>query len=69
MLSVPLHGQFEQLMNARYLEREGYGVTQSWMPAVDVYEDGNGEVVLTYHGIITSNGQPTSHIAWSPNTA
>ena len=26
MLSVPLHGQFEQLMNARYLEREGYGI-------------------------------------------
>ena len=24
--SVPLHGQFEQLMNARYLEREGYGL-------------------------------------------
>jgi uncharacterized protein (TIGR00661 family) len=26
VLSVPLRGQFEQLMNARYLEREGYGV-------------------------------------------
>jgi uncharacterized protein (TIGR00661 family) len=26
VLSVPLHGQFEQLMNARYLEREGFGV-------------------------------------------
>jgi uncharacterized protein (TIGR00661 family) len=25
-LSVPLRGQFEQLMNARYLEREGYGL-------------------------------------------
>jgi UDP-N-acetylglucosamine:LPS N-acetylglucosamine transferase len=25
VLSVPLKGQFEQLMNARYLEREGYG--------------------------------------------
>ena len=25
VLAVPLHGQFEQLMNARYLEREGYG--------------------------------------------
>lgn len=25
VLSVPLPGQFEQLMNARYLEREGYG--------------------------------------------
>ncbi len=26
VLSAPLHGQFEQLMNARYLEREGYGL-------------------------------------------
>jgi uncharacterized protein (TIGR00661 family) len=26
VLSVPLHGQFEQLMNARYLERDGYGL-------------------------------------------
>jgi uncharacterized protein (TIGR00661 family) len=26
VLSVPLHGQFEQLMNARYLHREGYGM-------------------------------------------
>jgi uncharacterized protein (TIGR00661 family) len=25
MLAVPLAGQFEQVMNARYLEREGYG--------------------------------------------
>lgn len=25
VLALPLHGQFEQLMNARYLEREGYG--------------------------------------------
>ena len=25
VLSVPLHGQFEQTMNARYLERAGYG--------------------------------------------
>ena len=25
VLAVPLHGQFEQLMNARYLAREGYG--------------------------------------------
>ena len=29
-------------------DREGFGsgVTQSWMPAVDVYEDASGEVVL-----------------------
>lgn len=26
MMSSPLRGQFEQLMNARYLEREGYGI-------------------------------------------
>jgi UDP:flavonoid glycosyltransferase YjiC (YdhE family) len=26
VLSVPLHGQFEQLMNARYLQRAGYGM-------------------------------------------
>jgi uncharacterized protein (TIGR00661 family) len=26
MLSVPLENQFEQFLNARYLEREGYGV-------------------------------------------
>ncbi|MDX2019082.1 MAG: glycosyltransferase family protein [Deltaproteobacteria bacterium] len=25
MLAVPLQGQFEQVLNARYLEREGYG--------------------------------------------
>ncbi|HEU4533787.1 MAG TPA: glycosyltransferase family protein [Polyangiaceae bacterium] len=25
LLAVPLRGQFEQIMNARYLEREGYG--------------------------------------------
>jgi uncharacterized protein (TIGR00661 family) len=32
VLSVPLHGQFEQLMNARYLEREGFGLCA---PTVD----------------------------------
>ena len=26
VLSIPLRGQFEQLMNARYLERDGYGI-------------------------------------------
>jgi uncharacterized protein (TIGR00661 family) len=26
MLSVPLAGQFEQILNARYLEKEGYGM-------------------------------------------
>jgi uncharacterized protein (TIGR00661 family) len=33
MLSVPLAGQFEQVLNARYLEREGYGV------AADDFDD------------------------------
>jgi uncharacterized protein (TIGR00661 family) len=32
VLSVPLRGQFEQLMNARYLQREGYGMCA---PSVD----------------------------------
>src|SRR5262249_40416467 len=32
VLSVPLQGQFEQLMNARYLHREGFGMCA---PAVD----------------------------------
>ena len=27
MLAVPLAGQFEQILNGRYLEREGYGMT------------------------------------------
>jgi uncharacterized protein (TIGR00661 family) len=32
VLSVPLQGQFEQLMNARYLQREGYGICA---PSID----------------------------------
>jgi uncharacterized protein (TIGR00661 family) len=32
MLALPLAGQFEQLLNARYLEREGYGM---WAPDLD----------------------------------
>jgi uncharacterized protein (TIGR00661 family) len=32
VLSVPLGGQFEQLMNARYLQREGFGMCA---PAID----------------------------------
>ena len=32
VLSVPLRGQFEQLMNARYLSREGFGMCA---PAID----------------------------------
>ena len=32
VLSVPLQGRFEQLMNARYLQREGYGICA---PSID----------------------------------
>ena len=32
MLSIPLEGQFEQVLNARYLEKEGYG---AWSDALD----------------------------------
>jgi hypothetical protein len=32
VLSIPLRGQFEQLMNARYLQREGFGMCA---PAID----------------------------------
>lgn len=32
MLAVPVGKQFEQVLNARYLEREGYGL---WAPEVD----------------------------------
>jgi uncharacterized protein (TIGR00661 family) len=32
VLSIPLRGQFEQLMNARYLQREGFGLCA---PAID----------------------------------
>jgi uncharacterized protein (TIGR00661 family) len=33
MLSVPIGGQFEQILNARYLEREGFGRTGSTIDA------------------------------------
>jgi len=32
MLSTPLEDQFEQMLNARYLEHEGYGM---WTPGFD----------------------------------
>jgi uncharacterized protein (TIGR00661 family) len=31
VLAMPLHGQFEQLLNARYLEREGFGICATEM--------------------------------------
>ena len=48
MLAMPLFGQFEQLMNSRYLERDGYGVSateltaESWTASwtgLDGFED------------------------------
>lgn len=39
--------RLERMLGGVFGEREGFGVTQSWMPAVDVYENGSGEVVLT----------------------
>lgn len=38
--------RLERMLGGVFGDREGLGVTQSWMPAVDIYEDGNGEVVL-----------------------
>lgn len=36
----------QRMFGGVFGDREGFGVTQSWVPAVDVYEDANGEVVL-----------------------
>ncbi len=36
MLSVPLTGQFEQVLNARYLEREGYGMAADHLDDPDL---------------------------------
>lgn len=36
MLSVPLRGQFEQILNARYLERLGYGLWAREVSADDI---------------------------------
>ena len=38
VLSVPLHGQFEQLMNARYLQRSGYGMCAPAAGAAELAE-------------------------------
>lgn len=38
--------RLERMLGGVFGEREGFGPAQSWMPAVDIYEDGNGEVVL-----------------------
>ena len=38
VLSVPLHGQFEQVMNARYLQREGFGMCASEVTAAVLSE-------------------------------
>ena len=38
MLSVPLAGQFEQVLNARYLEKLGYGLVRETIAREDVTE-------------------------------
>lgn len=38
MLAVPLRGQFEQVLNARYLAREGYGMSAEVLDAARVAE-------------------------------
>jgi uncharacterized protein (TIGR00661 family) len=42
VLSIPLRGQFEQLMNARYLQREGFGMCAPAIdaPALSAFLDG-----------------------------
>jgi uncharacterized protein (TIGR00661 family) len=32
MLAIPIEGQFEQLLNARYLEAEGFGMCAEKVP-------------------------------------
>ena len=45
LLAVPLRGQFEQLMNARYLQRTGYGmyVERTSVAALRLFLEGMGE--------------------------
>jgi HSP20 family protein len=38
--------RLERMLGGVFGEREGLGPAQSWMPAVDIYEDPNGEMVL-----------------------
>ncbi len=44
MLAVPLHRQFEQVLNARYLEHEGYGMATETLDDPNVVEDFLGRV-------------------------
>jgi uncharacterized protein (TIGR00661 family) len=61
MLAVPLHGQFEQLMNARYLEREGFGLCA---PAVDAGALATFlERLDDYHGTLESYVQDGNVVA------
>jgi uncharacterized protein (TIGR00661 family) len=52
MLALPLAGQFEQEMNARYLERLGYGAAATTLnePALDRFLDGEAEHVEALAG-------------------
>ena len=38
--------RLERMLGGVFGDREGYGPAQSWMPAVDIYEDAAGDVVL-----------------------
>ena len=57
VLSIPLRGQFEQLMNARYLEREGFGMCA---PAIDTPRSRHSSTGSTSS---TSGSAPTSRTA------
>mgnify|MGYP001009924358 FL=1 len=52
-LAMPLKGQFEQLMNARYLEREGYGTCA---PTID-----SGELNRFLSGLVTFHGKLSTY--------
>ena len=38
--------RLQRMFDGVFGEREGFPVAQSWMPAVDIYEDANGDVVM-----------------------
>ena len=61
VLSVPLRGQFEQVMNARYLERSGYGLA-----ADEVSPETVGEFVSRleqYEGALAAYRQDGNRVA------
>ena len=38
--------RLQRMFDGVFGDRESFPVAQSWMPAVDIYEDANGDVVL-----------------------